>query len=110
MEYVTVYITTKDPKEAKKIARLLLKERLIACANIIPKIESAYWWKGKIESHPEALLIGKTEKGLEKEIISFVKKHHSYTVPCVNFLPILKGNPDWLAWLEKETKNTRKIK
>ena len=103
MEYLTVYITTKDFREAKKLSRLLLEKRLIACANIIPSIESSYWWKGKIESHAESLLIGKTRKGLEGKIMALVKKHHSYSVPCVNFLPILKGNPDYLAWLGRET-------
>jgi periplasmic divalent cation tolerance protein len=42
-EFVAVYITTKDQKEAKKLGQMLLKERLAGCINIIPRIESMYW-------------------------------------------------------------------
>mgnify|MGYP001610399562 CR=1 FL=1 len=103
--YLTVYITAKDAKEARKISSALLKKRLIACANIIPKIESSYWWKGKIAKEMEALLLCKTRRGLEDKIIAAVKKYHSYRVPCINFLAIEKGNPDFLKWIEKETRN-----
>lgn len=102
--YLAVYITTKNQKEAKKISKILLKERLIACANIVPRIESSYWQKGKVINDSEALLICKTRRGLEDKIISSVKKNHSYSVPCVNFLPIEKGNPDFLKWVDKETR------
>ena len=104
MKYVAVYITARTPKEARRLADILLKERLIACANIIPRIESAYHWKGRIEKHPEALLIGKTKASLKNEILKTVKAHHSYTVPCINFLPVDLGNQDYRKWLEKETK------
>ena len=93
----------KDEKEAQKIAGVLLKERLIACANIT-NIKSAYWWRGRIQRHGEALLIAKTKRKLMKKIIATVKKHHSYSTPCVNALPILEGNPDYLKWIDKETK------
>ncbi len=103
MKYVAVYITAKDGKEAQKIAGVLLKQRLIACANITT-IKSSYWWRGKIQKHGEALLIAKTKRNLMKKIIAAVKKHHSYSVPCVNALPILEGNPDFLKWIEEETR------
>ena len=102
VKYIAVYITAKDRKEAKKIAGMLLRKRLIACANVMP-VKSAYWWNGKIQEHGEFLLIGKTKKTLYKKILSEVKKHHSYSKPCVNALPILEGNPDYLKWVEDET-------
>ena len=101
---VAVYITTKDVKEARKLASLLLEERLVACANIVPEIESSYWWKGKIEEKKESLLVVKTRKELAKKIIEFVKKNHSYSVPCVNVIPIIEGNPEYLRWVDEETK------
>ncbi|MBI2578302.1 MAG: divalent-cation tolerance protein CutA [Candidatus Aenigmarchaeota archaeon] len=101
-KFIAVYITTKDWKEADKISEILLRKRLIACANIMP-IRSAYWWKGRIEKHGEALLIAKTKKALYKKILDEVKKHHSYSVPCVNAFPITEGNPDYLKWIENET-------
>ncbi len=103
--YLAVYITTKNKNEARKIAKILLKERLVACTNIVPNIESLFWWKGKIANSKEALLLCKTRRGLEDKIIKTVKKHHSYSVPCINFLPVEKGNPDFLRWIDKETRN-----
>lgn len=102
--HVAVYITARNLKEARKIAFALLKDRLVACINIVPEIESSYWWKGKLEQHSESLIIAKTRKELVNKIIETVKKHHSYTVPCVNAIPIIKGNTDWLRWLDKEIK------
>jgi len=104
MEFVAVYITTSNQKDARKLGKMLVKERLAGCVNIIPEIESIYWWKGRIEHHDEAVLIVKTRRALVKRLIHFVKKYHSYTVPCINALPILEGNPDYLRWLAKETK------
>ncbi len=102
-EFVTIYITTITLKEAKKLGEILLKERLAGCINIIPDIESMYWWKGKMEHHSESVLIAKTRRTLVKKLMATVKKHHSYTVPCINVLPILEGNTDYLKWLKKET-------
>jgi periplasmic divalent cation tolerance protein len=101
--HLTAYITAKDMGEAKKLADVLLKERLVACSNIISNVESLYWWKGRIAKESEVLLVCKTRRGLEEKIIQRVKRHHSYSVPCVNFLPIRKGNPDFLKWIDIET-------
>ena len=97
-----VYITAKDEEEARKIANYLLEKRLIACANMFP-VKSLYWWKGKIEREDEIALIMKTQKGHIKNIISEVKALHSYEEPCIEFLPIEDGNPDYLEWIRKET-------
>ncbi len=102
--HVAVYITTKNVKEARKIGSILLHERLVACINIIPEIESMYWWNNKLEQHGESLVIAKTRKDLVEKILKIVKENHSYSVPCVNALPIAKGNPDYLKWIDKETR------
>jgi periplasmic divalent cation tolerance protein len=68
-------------------------------------VRSHYWWKGKIEKAKESLLICKTRSGLEEKIIKLVKENHSYEMPCINFLPIEKGNPDYLSWITEETSN-----
>ena len=101
MKYAVCYITASDQKEAEKIADMLLEKQLIACANMFP-IESKYWWKGKIVKSKEFLLVCKTKLNKSKEIIEEVRNIHSYDVPCVNFLPIEKGNPEFLKWVEKE--------
>jgi len=87
MKYVFVYITNPTKKEAEKIARYLLKKRLIVYANIFP-IESLYWWKNKIEQSKEYVLIGKTTEKKYRKIVSEVEKMHSYSVPCVAKLPV----------------------
>ena len=102
-QFVAVYITTSSKKEAEKIGELIIKERLCGCVNIIPSITSIYWWKNKIEKNNESVIIVKTRAALVNKLINFVKKHHSYDVPCINVMPILQGNPEYLKWIEKET-------
>ena len=99
--YFIAYITTKNIEEAKKIGETVLKERLAACANIIPAIESVYWWKGKIERDKESLLVLKTKKSLVSKLIKRVKELHSYDVPCVDIIPVTDGNKDYFKWIEE---------
>ena len=101
MKYMICYITASSKKEAQKIAAHLLEKRLIACSNMFP-CSSKYWWKGKIQQSEEILIFCKTTSNHTKQIIEEVKKIHSYDVPCINFLPITKGNPDYLKWIENE--------
>ena len=104
MKFVAAYITCKDESEARKIGQLLVEQRLAGCANIIPKIKSIYWWDGKIQNGQESLVISKVLAANRKQITKMVKKNHSYKVPCINFLSVEIGNPDYRKWLEKETK------
>jgi periplasmic divalent cation tolerance protein len=100
--FVSAYITAKDRKEARKIALLLVKNRLAACANIFP-VESFYWWDGKIQNENEYAIIAKTQKKNIKKLISNVKRIHSYSVPCIVSWPIAEGSRDYLEWVKKET-------
>jgi periplasmic divalent cation tolerance protein len=61
-KFAIVLVTSPDLKTARALAKTALQARLIACANLIPKIESHYWWHGKIESSAEVLLVLKTHK------------------------------------------------
>jgi periplasmic divalent cation tolerance protein len=103
MKTVALYITTSNLIEARKIGTILVKERLAACANIVGKIQSIYWWKGNIENGAEALLIAKTKQSLVKKAIAAVRKIHSYDCPCIVALPIVDGNPSFLKWISQET-------
>ena len=97
------FVTCKDEEEAKKISKSLLEKKLVACASIVPKIESAYRWKGKLESSSEALLILKTRKGLKEEVMAEVKKLHSYELPVIEFVEA--GSEQTVEeWVEEETK------
>ena len=104
MSYVMVYITTKKEKESKNIAEELLKERLAACVNIIPSVESRYLWKGKIKKASESVMLVKTREELVERLIEKVKEEHSYDVPCIDVLPILKGNNECFQWIDESVK------
>jgi len=97
--YIAVFMTVSDEKEATKIVRNLLKERLIACANIVGPISSLFWWKGKIDKTSEFLVIMKSRKNLFKKLSERVKELHSYEVPEVIALPLIEGLPSYLNWL-----------
>lgn len=99
MKYCIVLITASNTKEAEKISKTLVGEKLAACVNVVPKIRSRYRWKGKIETASESLLIVKTKKILVPKLIRKVKEIHSYTVPEIIALPIVQGNPDYLRWI-----------
>jgi periplasmic divalent cation tolerance protein len=99
-----VYITASSRAEALKIGRALVAERLAACANVLPRARSVYWWQGKMEEADEAVLVAKTRAALAGRLIERVKSLHSYSCPAIVALPILKGNPDYLAWIAAETK------
>ena len=105
MEYkhIVVFITVDSQETAKKITDKLLTERKAVCINIIPKVESYYWWQGKIENANELLLIVKTRAVLLEELIALVKQNHPYSVPEIIALPIIGGNKDYLKWIEAET-------
>ncbi len=99
---VVVFITAASQEEARKIAELLLNERKAACVNIVPRVDSLFWWQGKLDSAQESLLIVKTVARLLPEIIETVKKAHSYEVPEIIALPIISGNEDYLHWMDSE--------
>ncbi len=94
------YITAPTKKEAKEIAMALLEEGLIACANIIPDVESFFVWEGQITASSEVVIIVKTRPVNEKKIIRLVKEMHSYDCPCITFMSIINGNPDFLKWVD----------
>ncbi len=101
-DYIVVFITTNTTEEAQQIATLLLKQRQAACVNIIPEVDSRFWWEGELDSTRESLLVIKTKASLLPKITKLVKGVHSYTVPEIIALPIVGGNQDYLNWIDKE--------
>jgi len=99
MKGMVIFITSGSEEEAKRLGRILTEEKLAACVNIIPGVESLYWWKGKIESSKEWMLVVKTQAKMVKEVVKRVKEIHSYEVPEVIALPIVEGNRDYLQWI-----------
>lgn len=100
--YAFIYITTSGKEESRNIAKKLVEEKLAACVNIIPSIESIYLWKGEIEEDEESLLIAKTKVERIDKIIKKVKEIHSYETPAILAIPIIEGSKDYLDYLEDE--------
>ena len=104
------YITCTHTKEAQALATALLKNKLIACANIQDSIQSFYHsqkdGQNIIEETKEAVLIVKTVQEHIKPVISLIKQLHSYDCPCVIFYKIIDGHSKYLAWVEGQTKLT----
>src|ERR1035437_9440029 len=91
-KYAVVLVTAPDVKTARKLARAALEARLIACANLIPKIESYYRWQGKIESGTEVLMVLKTTTARLAALESLIVAKHPYDTPEFVVLPINRGN------------------
>ncbi|MGM0526305.1 MAG: divalent-cation tolerance protein CutA [Pseudomonadota bacterium] len=99
-----LFCTCGDEQEANALAHYLIKEKLAACVNIIPKIQSVYEWNGKVENDSELLLIIKTSKLKLQSLKEAVKQKHSYDSPELISFKIDDGLPDYLSWIEAQTK------
>lgn len=99
-EYCCVYVTAPNITVARKLSAAALKEHLVACANLIPKIESHYWWKGQLESSSEVLILFKTSKKKLPELERCVVKHHPYDTPEFIAVDLEQGSAKYLDWIE----------
>ena len=99
--YLVIFVTAKNLKEAKRIAKKLLEQKIVACVNIISGVQSFFWWQGRIDQSKEVLLILKSKKNLIKKIVHTVKSLHSYSLPEIIALPIVDGYKDYLDWIEE---------
>lgn len=94
-----VLVTTQNNEEASRIAEALVSERLAACVNIIPAIESIYRWEGKVTLDRESLMIIKTTDDRYAELEQRAKQLHSYSTPEVVAFKIERGSSEYLSWL-----------
>lgn len=99
--YVVVLVTVSNKEEADKIAKALIQKKVAACVNIIPEINSIFWWQGKADSASELLLLIKSKRSKLASIIKLVKSLHSYTVPEIIALPIIAGEKQYLKWIDE---------
>jgi periplasmic divalent cation tolerance protein len=98
-KFAVALVTAPDLKTARRLAKIALSARLIACANLVPKIESHYRWRGKIESDVEVLLILKTQKSKLAALEKLVLAQHPYDTPEFIVLPLSAGTKRYLDWL-----------
>jgi periplasmic divalent cation tolerance protein len=100
-ESLVVFVTCGSEEEALKIAHALVEERLAACVNLVSSIRSIYRWEGKIWDEKEWLLIIKTQAARFEDLEKRVKSLHSYSLPEIIALPIIKGSSSYLNWLKE---------
>lgn len=99
----TVYVTTEDAAAARSIARILLEENLIACANVLPAVGSLYCWRGEVREDEEVAMLLKTRADLVEAVVARVEALHAYEVPCVVAWPVDAGASAYLDWVRSET-------
>ncbi|MDP6877942.1 MAG: divalent-cation tolerance protein CutA [Candidatus Marinimicrobia bacterium] len=100
MDFAFIITTVSTEKEGRMIANELVKNKLAACVNIVPKVYSVYEWDNAIQNETEVMLMIKTTKAREKEIYQTVQSLHSYDTPELITLPIENGSDTYLRWVE----------
>jgi len=100
-KFAIVLVTAPDLKTARAIAAALLRERLVACVNLIPKIESHYWWQGKIESGREVLMVMKTARRHFRALEKVALEKHPYDTAEIVTIALNQGTPRYLDWMEQ---------
>lgn len=98
---VEIHWTTGSLDEARKVCRSLVEEKLVACAQITPWIESIYLWDGKLETAQESKVTLKTTSSHIEAIQTFILKNTTYEVPEIIVFPIAGGHPEYLDWLKR---------
>ena len=99
-QYIIVFVTAANKQQAEKFSKDLLKEKLIACANIVDPVSSHFHWDGKVEQAEEVLVIMKSRLDLFEKLSETLTKMHSYEVPEILAIPIIAGSKLYLDWLE----------
>jgi periplasmic divalent cation tolerance protein len=99
-EVLIVFTTWPDVEKARNAARVLVAEKLAACANLVPQVESIYRWEGRIETETEVMMVLKTTIGRYPQLETRIKALHTYAVPEVVSLRVTDGLPGYLRWVE----------
>ncbi len=101
--HAVLLITAPSTEEARAIGRALVESRLAAGVNVVPGVQSVFWWEGAVCEADEAALWVKTKSALIDKVVNKVRSMHSYDCPCIVALPIEGGHAEYLDWIENET-------
>ena len=99
--FVVALVTAPDLKTARQLARAAVAARLAACVNLVPRIESHYWWQGRLETSTEVLLVIKTVTSRLAALQKLIVTQHPYDTPEFVALPITRGSKPYLDWVRK---------
>ena len=100
---VVVWTTLGTTADGRGIASMLVNERLAACVNVLPEMESIYRWKGQVETDHERQLVIKTTTGCVPALRVRVRELHDYDVPEFIVMPIVDGSEAYLDWIREST-------
>lgn len=104
MTAVRVVLTTVSGQEAaERLARTLVEERLIACANLVPGVVSVFRWKDQVQTEPEVLLLLKTREAVLDRLVQRLGDLHPYEVPEIVCLPPAAATAPYGQWVLAET-------
>lgn len=98
--YAVVLVTAPDLKTARRLARGIVQNDLAACANLVPRLESHYRWKGRLEKASEVLLILKTTRRRLPALERYILEHHPYETPEFLVLQPSHGSAAYLKWID----------
>ena len=98
-EFIVALSTFPDAETARKISRELVENALVACANIVPAVESIYFWKDQVEQSAEVLTIFKLTAARFGEFSKRLRQLHPYDVPEIIQLNVAEGSADYLRWI-----------
>jgi len=93
------YVTMPDEDSASAMARNLLEQGLIGCANILPTMQSLYYWEGQIECSTECILILKTRSDFSEKLQASIENLHPYEIPCIAEIKLENLNQPYHHWL-----------
>ena len=97
--------TFPDLETARRVSQQLVADKLAACANILPAIESIYFWKDKVEQAGEVLVFFKTTKDRQSDFQQKLRSLHPYEIPEIIFTTIDGGSPDYLRWVAENCRS-----
>ncbi|MCC6141875.1 MAG: divalent-cation tolerance protein CutA [Nitrospira sp.] len=104
-EPIIVLVTAPGLREGSRISKEIVTSRLAACVNIISGVQSLYRWNGKIVQEKEVMLIMKTTRRRYRKLEQKIKQLHPYEVPEVIAIPLIRGLPQYIEWVEREVAN-----
>jgi periplasmic divalent cation tolerance protein len=103
-DFCCVFVTTPSIAVARKLAMVALAEKLVACANLMPKVESHYVWQGQLQSSSEVLVLFKTSAERLPELEACVLRNHPYDTPEFVSFRLDQGNEKYLSWIAENTR------
>ena len=106
-EYIQIYWTCGSLDEARQTSRFLVEQRLVACANIIPWVESIFLWDEQLDTAQETKVLFKTTKDRFESVKKALLSRSKYEVPEILMIPILGGNEEYLDWVAQNTTAVR---